>query len=81
MDETDVVNAGVSAAESVIFSRYSRNEISDLDITIRYENMEVTIDVYLSIPAAEDEEAVATDAALAARHAIDNVLEEPDVDG
>ncbi len=80
MDETAVVNTGVSAAESVIFSRYSRDEISDLDIAIRYENKEVSIDIYLSIPSAEDEETVAHDAALAAQHAIDEVLEEPDAD-
>lgn len=78
MDEAEVVSTGVSAAESVIFSRYSRGEISDIDVTIRIEDMEVEIDIYLSIPSAEDEEAVAHDAALAALHAIDELLGDPD---
>lgn len=78
MDESEVVSTGVSAAESVIFSRYSRGDISDIDVTIRVEDMEVEIDIYLSIPSAEDEEAVAHDAALAAQHAIDELLEDAD---
>lgn len=78
MDESEVVSTGVSAAESVIFSRYSRGEISDIDVTIRVEDMEVEIDIYLSVPSAEDEEAVAHDAALAAQHAIDELLEDAD---
>lgn len=78
MDESDVVSTGVSAAESVIFSRYSRGDISDIDVTIRVEDMEVEIDIYLSVPSAEDEEAVAHDAALAAQHAIDELLEDTD---
>lgn len=80
MDAKAVVNTGVSAAESVIFSRYSRGEVKDLDISIRFEDMEVSIDIYLSIPSAEDEDAVAHDAALAAQHAIDAAVDDSDRD-
>lgn len=76
MDERDIVSTGGAAAESVVFSRYSRGEVSDIDITIRVEDMEVEIDIYLSIPSADDEETIARDAALAAQHAIDELLEE-----
>lgn len=81
MNAKDVVNTGVTAAESVIFSRYSRGEVKDLDVSIQFEDMEVSIDIYLSIPSAEDEDAVAHDAALAAQNAIDEAVDESDRSG
>lgn len=81
MDEKEVVNTGVSAAESVIFSRFSRGEVDDLDVNIRFQDMEVTIDIYLSVPTAENEAEVARDAALAAQHAIDDMLSDSASEG
>jgi len=73
-DET-VVAAAVEAAEGVIFSRYGTSEIRDLDVTVRFEEGVLDVDVYLNVPDADDAEQVADDAALAARRAVDELLE------
>lgn len=68
-----VVDAAVSAAEDVILSRYSRSEIRDLDLSISFENGHLDIDIYLDAPG--DAGRVADDAALAARAAVDDMLD------
>jgi hypothetical protein len=73
--DEDIVTAAVDAAESVVFSRYSRSEIRDLDVTVRYESGNLEVDVYLNVPDDADSERVADDAALAARSAVDDLLE------
>ena len=73
--DEDIVTAAVDAAESVVFSRYSRSEIRDLDVTVRYESGDLEVDVYLNVPDDADSEQVADDAALAARSAVDDLLE------
>ena len=70
-----VVEAAVDAAEDVIFSRYRRAEVPDLDVGVRFADGVLEIDVYLNVPDAEDVERVADDAALAARDAVDDMLE------
>ena len=72
--EADVVRAAVDAAEDVIFSRFRRSDVVDLDVGVRFEAGELEIDVYLNVPGAADAEAVAEDAALAARAAADDLL-------
>lgn len=69
--EEDIVKSAVTAAEGVIFSQYARSEVTDLDVTVRFDNKELEIDVYVSIPEAPNEAEVADDAALAAREVID----------
>jgi hypothetical protein len=69
------VNAAVEAAESVIFSRYDRSELDDLDIAVNFEAGTLEVDVYVNAPAAEDAGTVADEAALAARDAVDDLLE------
>ena len=69
-----VVDAAVEAAEGVIFSRYGRSEVEDVDVTVRFEAGVLEVDVYLNVPGAADEERVAEDAALAARHAVDELF-------
>jgi hypothetical protein len=71
-----VVEAAVEAAESVVLSRCDRNDITDLDVGVLFEGGVLDLDIYLNAPGASDEEAIADDAALAARAAVDDLLEE-----
>lgn len=73
-----VVTAAVEAAEAVIFSRYSRSELVDVDVSVRFEDGDLEVDVYLNVPTAEDGQRTAEDAALAARGAVDELLEPVD---
>lgn len=76
-DPTDeaVVSVAADAAESLVLSRLDRADIEDLDITIRFEDAVLEVDVYLNAPT-EDAEQVAEDAALAARGAVDELFDE-----
>jgi hypothetical protein len=74
-----VVQAAAEAAEGLVFSRYRRSEVDDLDITITFEDRVLEVDVYLDAPAdSADPAQVADDAALAARAAADELLEGSD---
>lgn len=73
-DDAAVVQAAVDAAEAVIFSRFDRTEIEDLDVAIEFSDDQLSIDVYLNVPD-EDADQVVDDAALAARAAVDDLLE------
>lgn len=70
--DEDVVHAASEAAEGVIFSRYKQSEVRDFDVTVRFEDDVLEVDVYLNAPG--DAEAVADDAALAARAAVDELF-------
>lgn len=74
-DEEVVVAAAVSAAEDVVFARFGRSEIEDLDITVAFDAGVLTVDVYLNVPGASEAARVADDAALAARAAVDALVE------
>lgn len=76
MDDVAVADVAADAAESVVFSRYDRSEIEDVDVTVAFEDGQLDVDVYLNVP---DDQAgaqrAAEDAALAARSAVDELLE------
>ncbi|KYH27465.1 hypothetical protein HAPAU_01330 [Halalkalicoccus paucihalophilus] len=76
MEPTDeeVVRTAAEAAEGLIFSRYRRSEVDDLDVTVRFEDGVLKVDVYLNV---EDDEAeqVAEEAVLAAESAVDDLFE------
>ena len=74
-DDEAVVEAAVAAAEDVVFSAYGRSTIRDLDVTVRFEDGVLEVDVYLHVPDDPDAERVADEAALAARAAVDDLLE------
>ncbi|MCH7659901.1 MAG: DUF3194 domain-containing protein [Euryarchaeota archaeon] len=76
MEPTDeqVVRTAAEAAEGLIFSRYSRSDVDDLDVTVRFEDGVLEIDVYLN--AGEESEQVAEDAVRAAESAVDELFEE-----
>jgi len=74
-DDAEVVRTAASAAENVVFSRYDRSEIDDLDVTVTFEDGILEVDVYLHAEGRPDPDQAADDAALAARGAVDDLLE------
>ena len=69
-----VVRAGATAAEGVVFSRYKQSAVEDLDVTIRFEEDVLEIDIYLNAPADPDPETVADEAVRAAEAAVDELV-------
>ena len=77
-DDTDpsddeVVGTAAQAAEDVVFSRYDRTAVRDLDVTVTFEDGVLEVDVYLDAKGGDPDQ-VADDAALAARGAVDDLL-------
>jgi hypothetical protein len=73
-DET-VVETASEAAEDVVFSRFDRSTVEDIDVTVSFEDGILEVDVYLNAPDGRaDPDRVADDAALAARGAVDDLL-------
>lgn len=73
VSDAEVVQTAAEAAESVIFSRYDRGDLSDIDVTVSFEDGVLEVDVYLNADSG-DADRVADDAALAARGAVDDLL-------
>ncbi len=75
-DAETVVRTAAEAAEDVVFSRYRRSAVRDLDVSVTFEAGVLEVDVYLDAPdEGTDPERVADDAALAAREAVDELFE------
>lgn len=66
-----VVETASDAAEGVVFSRYKRSAVRDLDITVGFADGILDVDVYLNAPDEPDPEIVAEEAVLAAESAVD----------
>jgi hypothetical protein len=73
-DETEVVRTAARAAEDVVFSRYDRTDVEDVDVTVTFEDGLLEVDVYLDATGSGNPDRVADDAALAARAAVDDLL-------
>jgi hypothetical protein len=77
--DREVVEAAASAAADLIFARLDRSDVEDYDVSISFEEDVLDVDVYVLAPdAMADAERVADDAALAARHAVDELFENED---
>ncbi len=75
-DDDEVVQTAAAAAENVVFSRFSRSDVEDFDVTVSFEEGILEVDVYINASGGtEDPDRVADDAALAARGAVDDLLE------
>lgn len=75
--DEEVVEVAAEAAEDVIFSRYKQSEVKDFDVTVTFEDGVLEVDVYLNAPdETENPDAVADDAARAARSAVDELFGE-----
>jgi hypothetical protein len=73
-DET-VVETAAAAGRDVVFSRFDRAAVEDIDVTVTFEDGVLEVDVYLNAPDGRaDPDRVADDAALAARGAVDDIL-------
>ncbi|MFB6292978.1 MAG: DUF3194 domain-containing protein [Halonotius sp.] len=75
-DET-VVETAAEAAEGLVLSRLQNSSITDLDITVSFEDGVLDLDVYLntSDDAEADADAVVEDAIDAAESAVDDLFE------
>ena len=86
-----VVRTAAEAAEGVVFARYDRSAVTDIDVTVTFEDGVLDVDVYLNAPGPEDPddpdpdqpdpdqpdpEAVAAEAVEAAGEAVDELFEE-----
>ncbi|WP_136717905.1 DUF3194 domain-containing protein [Halorientalis salina] len=73
--DEEVVQTAAEAAEGLVFSRYRQSDVTDLDVTVTFEEGVLEVDVYLNAPDdTHDPERVADDAALAARSAVDDLF-------
>ncbi|WP_336362992.1 DUF3194 domain-containing protein [Halalkalicoccus salilacus] len=73
--DEEIVRTAAEAAEGLVFSRYSKSEVDDLDVTVSFEEGVLEVDVYLNVESEEAEE-VAEDAVLAAEAAVDELFAE-----
>ena len=74
--DEEVVETASDAAEGLVLSRYKQSAIRDLDVTVRFEDGMLDVDVYLDAPADPDPEMVAEEAVLAAESAVDELFDE-----
>ena len=72
--DAEIVETAADAAERTVFSRYDRSAVRDIDVTVSYDDGQLAVDVYLNAKGG-DPRTVADDAALAARGAVDALLE------
>ena len=70
-----VVEAASDAAEGVVLSRYKQSDVRDLDVTVRFDDGILEVDVYLNAPDDPDPEAVAREAVEAAESAVDELFD------
>ena len=75
-DEETVVTTAAEAAEGFILSRFANSAITDLDVTVTFEDRVLDLDIYLNTvdDAAADPDAVATEAINAAEDAVDDLF-------
>ena len=76
-DPTDdeVVQTAAEAAEGVVFAHYDQSAVTDLDVTVTFEDGVLDVDVYLNAPDDPDPDAVAREAAETAGEAVDELFE------
>ncbi len=76
--DEEVVRTAASAAEGVVLSRYDQSTVTDLDVTVTFEDGVLDVDVYLNVPdgAEPDPDAVVEEAAETAGEAVDELFGE-----
>ena len=75
-DKETVVTTAAEAAEGFILSRFANSAITDLDITVTFEDGVLDLDVYLNTAddADADPDTVANEAIDAAEDAVDELF-------
>jgi hypothetical protein len=74
--DEEVVATASEAAEGLVFSRYRRSDVEDLDVTVSFERGVLDLDVYLNAPDDPDPEMVAEETIVAAESAVDELFAE-----
>ncbi|MFB6193902.1 MAG: DUF3194 domain-containing protein [Halobaculum sp.] len=81
--DEEVVRVASEAAEGLVLDRYKQSQLRDVDVTVRFEEGVLEVDVYVNPPPEADRAAdsppadeVANDAARAARDAVDALFDE-----
>jgi hypothetical protein len=74
--DEEIVEAASDAAEGVILDRYKQSDVEDMDVTVRFEDGTLDMDVYLNAPDEPDPAVVAQEAVEAAEAAVDELFEE-----
>jgi hypothetical protein len=74
--DEEIVEAASDAAEGVILDRYKQSDVEDMDVTVRFEDGTLDVDVYLNAPDEPDPAVVAQEAVEAAEAAVDELFEE-----
>ncbi|PSP60752.1 DUF3194 domain-containing protein [Halobacteriales archaeon QH_8_64_26] len=72
-----VVETAAEAAEGFVLSQYKQSRITDLDVTVRFTDGTLDVDVYLNAPAepeAPDPDRVVEEAVAAATEAVDELF-------
>ena len=73
--DEDIVRTAAEAAEGVVFAHYDQSAVTDLDVTVTFEEGVLDVDVYLNAPDDPDPDAVAREAAETAGEAVDELFE------
>ena len=76
--DAEVVETASAAAEGLILDRYKQSEVDDLDVTVRFEDGTLEVDVYIDAPDDPDPAVVAQEAIEAAEAAVDELFEDAD---
>lgn len=74
--DQQVVETAAEAAEGLVFARFANSAVTDLDITVGFDDGILDVDVYLNTvdDAEADPEAVAQEAIDAAEAAVDELF-------
>ncbi|WP_418284315.1 DUF3194 domain-containing protein [Halorubrum sp. DTA46] len=72
--DEEVVQTAAEAAEGVVFAHYDQSAVTDLDVTVTFEDGVLDVDVYLNAPDDPDPDAVAREAAETAGEAVDELF-------
>jgi hypothetical protein len=76
--DEEVVRTAAEAAEGIVFKHYDQSTVTDLDVTVTFEDGVLDVDVYLNAPedADSDPDAVAKEAVETAGEAVDELFAE-----
>jgi hypothetical protein len=75
--DEEIVETASEAAEGFVLSQYKQSRITDLDVTVRFTEGTLDVDVYLNAPAEPadpDPERVVEQAVEAATDAVDELF-------
>ena len=76
--DAEVVETASEAAEGLILDRYKQSDVTDMDVTVRFEDGTLDVDVYLNAPddpGTPDPGVVVQEAVEAAESAVDDLFE------